>query len=153
MDIVSVERRSALMSRIKGKNTNIELEVRSGLHALGFRFRLGDAYRFDGSKLPGRPDIVLPKYRVAVLIHGCFWHGHDCDLFRLPKTRTEFWRAKIDVNRKRDVRKERELLELGWDVETIWECQLRGQSAAARIEVIRSLAARIRRCALPITRP
>ena len=123
-DIISPERRSALMSRIRGKDTKIELEVRRGLHALGFRYRLG------GAGLPGRPDIVLPKYRTVVFVHGCFWHQHDCHLFRLPKTRTEFWKSKVDSNRERDRRNERLLLEAGWNVETVWECLLRGASDA-----------------------
>lgn len=138
MDIISPERRSALMSRIKGKDTKIELEVRRGLHALGFSYRLG------GAGLPGRPDIVLPKYRTVVFVHGCFWHGHDCHLFRLPKTRTEFWKAKIDVNRARDQRTITQLEELGWHVETVWECQLRGNHPQARAQTITGLAKRIR---------
>lgn len=139
MDIISPEQRSALMSRIRGKDTKIELEVRRGLHALGFRYRLG------GARLPGRPDIVLPKYRTVVFVHGCFWHRHDCHLFRLPKTRTEFWRAKIDANRERDSRKEAELRVLGWNIEVMWECQLRGQPLERRAEEIEALANRIRR--------
>ncbi|WP_234446477.1 very short patch repair endonuclease [Luteimonas sp. MC1750] len=138
-DIIGPEQRSALMSRIKGKDTKIELEVRRGLHAMGFRYRLG------GAGLPGRPDIVLPKYRTVVFVHGCFWHRHDCYLFRLPKTRPEFWRAKIDANAERDGRKESELIALGWGVETIWECQLRGLSTDARDAVIIALAERIRK--------
>jgi DNA mismatch endonuclease (patch repair protein) len=99
MDIISPERRSALMSRIRGKDTGIEVTVRKGLHHLGLRYRLG------GGGLPGRPDIVLPMYRAVVFVHGCFWHGHVCPLFRLPKTRMAFWQAKIDANRERDFRK------------------------------------------------
>lgn len=133
-DIISPERRSALMSRIRGKDTKIELEVRRGLHALGFRYRLG------GAGLPGRPDIVLPKYRTVVFVHGCFWHQHDCPLFRLPKTRTEFWKAKVDANRARDLRAEAQLGELGWHVETVWECQLRGKADHERSEAILALA-------------
>lgn len=144
MDILRPEQRSALMSRIKGQDTKIELEVRRGLHALGFRFRLGDSYRVNGSKLPGRPDIVLPRYRTVVFVHGCFWHRHDCGLFRLPRTRTEFWKAKIDANHERDARKESELRAIGWNVETLWECQLRGRDPEARAAVIESLAERIR---------
>jgi DNA mismatch endonuclease (patch repair protein) len=143
MDIVSPERRSALMSRIKGKDTKIELEVRHGLHALGFRYRVGDSYTSGGSKLPGRPDIVLPKYGTVVFVHGCFWHRHDCHLFRLPKTRPEFWKAKIVANHERDARKESELRTLGWNVETVWECQLRGQRAEAKADAISALADRI----------
>jgi len=139
MDIISPEQRSALMSRIRGKDTKIELEVRRGLHALGFRYRLG------GAGLPGRPDIVLPRYRTVVFVHGCFWHRHDCHLFRLPKTRPEFWKTKIDANAERDRRKEAELRALRWRVETIWECQLRGLSTDARSAVIIALAERIRK--------
>jgi len=139
MDIISPEQRSALMSRIKGKDTKIELEVRRGLHALGFRYRLG------GAGLPGRPDIVLPKYRTVVFVHGCFWHRHSCHLFRLPKTRPEFWEAKINANAERDRRKEAELVAMGWRVGTIWECQLRGLSTKARGAVIIALAERIRK--------
>lgn len=137
-DIISPERRSALMSRIRGKDTKIEREVRKGLHALGFRYRLG------GAGLPGRPDIVLPKYRTVVFVHGCFWHQHDCHLFRLPKTRTEFWRAKVDANRARDERVVREIAALGWRAETIWECELRGLSTEQRGDAIIALAERIR---------
>jgi|SRR5690606_3465823 len=137
MDIISPEQRSALMSRIRGKDTKIELEVRRGLHALGFRYRLG------GAGLPGRPDIVLPKYRTVVFVHGCFWHKHDCHLFRLPKTRTDFWEAKISANQTRDARNEAQLRALGWMIETVWECQLRGQNAHAKADVIGALADRI----------
>ncbi|WP_129135673.1 very short patch repair endonuclease [Luteimonas sp. YGD11-2] len=137
-DIIGPEQRSALMSRIKGKDTKIELEVRRGLHALGFRYRLG------GAGLPGRPDIVLPRYRTVVFVHGCFWHRHSCHLFRLPKTRPEFWEAKINANVARDRRKESELIAMGWRVETIWECQLRGLSTEVRSAAIIALADRIR---------
>lgn len=143
MDIISPEQRSALMARVKGRDTKIELEIRRGLHALGFRFRLGHSYRIDGSKLPGRPDIVLPKYRTVVFVHGCFWHKHHCHLFRLPKTRTDFWEAKIAANQARDARKEAELRALGWNVETIWECQLRGTTVKDRFRAISELGERI----------
>lgn len=136
-DIISPERRSALMSRIKGKNTGIELEVRKGLHALGFRYRLG------GAGLPGRPDIVLPRYRTVVFVHGCFWHQHDCHLFRLPKTRTAFWKAKIEENRRRDIRVEKQLSAHGWHVEKIWECEIRGRTQEAKAAAIINLARRI----------
>ncbi|MBH1628207.1 DNA mismatch endonuclease Vsr [Stenotrophomonas maltophilia] len=108
------------MSRIRGSNTKLEVLVRKGLHARGLRYRLG------GAKLPGRPDIVLPKYRTVVFVHGCFWHGHDCPLYRLPKTRPEFWQAKIDSNRSRDRRVGDQLKSLGWHVVEVWECSLRG---------------------------
>jgi len=136
-DIISPEQRSALMSRIRGKNTGIELEVRKGLHALGYRYRLG------GAGLPGRPDIVLPRHRTAVFVHGCFWHRHDCDLFRWPKSRPEFWKEKITANQERDRRSSEKLKSLGWRVEIVWECELRGHSPAQRAEVILALAERI----------
>lgn len=137
MDILSPEQRSALMSRIRGKDTKIELEVRRGLHALGFRYRLG------GAGLPGRPDIVLPKYSTVVFVHGCFWHKHYCHLFRLPKTRTDFWEAKLTANQARDARNEAQLRALGWNIETVWECQLRGQTAHLKADAIGTLADRI----------
>jgi len=138
MDIISPEQRSALMSRVRGKDTKIELEIRHGLHALGFRYRLG------GAGLPGRPDIVLPKFRAVVFVHGCFWHGHSCYLYRLPKTRTEFWKAKVDANRQRDARQVGQLHEAGWNVETVWECELRNRSTDERAGVIIRLGERIR---------
>lgn len=137
-DIISPEQRSALMSRIRGKDTGIELEVRKGLHALGFRYRLG------GAGLPGRPDIVLPRYRTVVFVHGCFWHGHECHLFRWPKSRPEFWKTKISANRERDRKAIALLKERGWRVELVWECELRGQPPAQRAEVILALARNIR---------
>ncbi len=137
MDIISPERRSALMSRIKGKDTKIELQVRRALHAQGFRYRLG------GAGLPGRPDIVLPKYRTVVFVHGCFWHRHDCHLFRMPKTRQEFWKAKIDANQARDARNDEQLRAVGWNVESIWECELRDVSNSERTQAISDLAGRI----------
>lgn len=139
MDTISPEQRSALMSRIRGRDTRIELVTRKGLHRLGFRYRLG------GAGLPGRPDIVLPKYRAIVFVHGCFWHGHECPLFRLPGTRAGFWKAKIDANRTRDIRVAKQLADLGWHVETVWECQLRGAGPGEQADVIARLARRIRR--------
>ena len=138
-DIISPEQRSALMARIRGKNTGIELEVRKGLHALGYRYRLG------GAGLPGRPDIVLPRHRTVVFVHGCFWHRHDCELFRWPKSRPEFWKEKITANQERDRRSLEKLKNLGWRVEIVWECELRGHSPAQRAEVILALAERIRK--------
>lgn len=125
VDSLTPEQRSAQMSRIRGSNTKLEVLVRKGLHARGLRYRLG------GSKLPGRPDIVLPKHRTVVFVHGCFWHGHDCPLYRLPKTRPEFWQAKIDSNKSRDARVQRELRAAGWKVIEFWECEVRGQDQVA----------------------
>ena len=108
------------MAGIRGKNTKPELVIRRGLHALGFRFRLHDR------RLPGAPDIVLPRWRAVIFVHGCFWHGHDCPLFRWPGTHKEFWRTKIARNRLRDAEVERFLDEAGWRVMKIWECSLKG---------------------------
>lgn len=105
------------MAGIKGKNTRPEIAVRKALHAAGYRFRL---HRKD---LPGKPDIVLPKYRTVIFVHGCFWHGHMCKNFKWPKTRPEFWREKIEGNIERDKRAVAELEQLGWNMIVIWECQ------------------------------
>jgi len=103
------------MSRVGGKNTKPEIFVRSALHRHGFRFRL---HRGD---LPGRPDIVLPRYRIAVLVHGCFWHGHDCPRGRRPTSNADFWNAKIDGNIARDAANRRKLKECGWLSFLIWK--------------------------------
>ena len=129
-DILTSEQRRKCMSSIRGKNTKPEIQVRQGLHARGFRFRLQD------KKLPGRPDIVLPKYGVAIMVNGCFWHGHKgCRYATVPKSNVEFWTAKIERNRHRDQVTEAHLTALGWHVITVWECELRGAyKAAARID-------------------
>lgn len=109
------------MARIRGTNTKPEMTLRRNLHALGFRFRLHDR------RLPGKPDIVFPRYRAVLFAHGCFWHGHDCHLHRLPSTRTEFWSAKIERNRILDARVSGGLDTLGWRQGIVWECSLRGR--------------------------
>jgi DNA mismatch endonuclease (patch repair protein) len=109
------------MQAIRHRNTKPEILVRQLLHARGFRFRL------NVTKLPGTPDIVLPKYRAVIFVNGCFWHGHDCYLFRLPKIRQDFWETKINANCARDVRARTALLESGWRVLTIWECGVKGR--------------------------
>jgi DNA mismatch endonuclease (patch repair protein) len=120
MDIVSTSTRSRMMSGIRGKNTKPELAVRRYLHARGFRYRLSVR------DLPGRPDVVLPKYRAVVQVHGCFWHGHvSCRFATRPATRPEFWAAKIDGNIERDHRSSAALRALGWRVAVVWECALR----------------------------
>lgn len=110
------------MSGIRGKNTRPELLVRKGLHARGFRFRL------HAPNVPGKPDVVLARYRAAIFVHGCFWHGHQCHLFRLPSTNTEFWREKIGRNRSRDFQVREQLAMSGWRVMVIWECALKGRN-------------------------
>lgn len=120
VDVLTPEQRRLNMSRIRGKDTRPELVLRHGLHAMGLRYRL---HRKD---LPGRPDMVFPRYRAAVLVHGCFWHGHDCPLFKWPATRREFWQAKIEGNRARDARDLAGLAAAGWRVLVVWECALKG---------------------------
>ncbi len=121
-DIVSEEQRSYNMSRIRSKNTKPELAVRSMLHQLGYRFTVNGP---KNKTLPGKPDIVLPKYKTVIFVHGCFWHGHEgCKDFRLPKTRTEWWKSKIEGNVARDKKAQKALRALGWKVLVVWECDL-----------------------------
>lgn len=108
------------MSRIRGKDTKPEMLVRKFLFSKGFRFRVND------KRLPGKPDIVLPKYKTVIFVHGCFWHGHEgCRYFVVPKTRTEWWLEKIGKNKANDVKKATALKEEGWRVFEIWECRLK----------------------------
>lgn len=134
-DIVPPEMRSRMMAGIRGKNTGIEMTLRRGLHGMGFRFRLHDR------RLPGRPDLVFPRRRAVLFAHGCFWHGHNCHLFRLPATRTEFWREKISGNQKRDAANESAAADLGWRVGIVWECAIRGRAALPKGQVLGSCAA------------
>lgn len=121
VDIVDSSIRSRMMAGIKGRNTKPELLIRSLLHKKGFRFRL------HVKDLPGKPDIVLPKYKSVIFIHGCFWHGHqNCHLFRLPATRTEFWQEKILRNQANDSKAVELLLASSWRVCIVWECSIRG---------------------------
>ena len=122
-DIVDGETRSRMMAGIKSANTQPEITIRKALHARGFRYRLHPR------NVPGKPDMVFPRYQVALFVNGCFWHGHDCHLFRLPGTRTEFWAAKIGRNRQRDLEVRRELCETSWRALTIWECSVKGKEA------------------------
>jgi DNA mismatch endonuclease (patch repair protein) len=115
------------MSRIRSKNTKPELIVRSMFHQLGYRFTVNGP---KNKKLPGKPDIVLPKHKTVVFAHGCFWHAHEnCKDFRLPKTRTEWWKAKLEGNAARDARQQDALKKLGWKVVVIWACELKNQQA------------------------
>ena len=128
-DVFTAEKRSYVMSRIRGGNTKPELALRSMLHRLGYRFTVNGP---KNKSLPGRPDLVLPKYNTVIFVHGCFWHGHEhCKDFRLPGTRTDWWTNKINGNKARDQRAETALHDLGWHVVTIWACALK--TAEARI--------------------
>jgi DNA mismatch endonuclease (patch repair protein) len=120
VDVVDSVTRSRMMSGIRGRNTKPEILIRSLLHRQGFRFRL------HVRDLPGKPDIVLPRYRAVVFVHGCFWHGHDCSLFKWPTTRPEFWREKIGRNRANDHKAKEALIAGGWRVGIVWECAIRG---------------------------
>jgi DNA mismatch endonuclease (patch repair protein) len=121
-DVVAPEVRSRMMSGIRGKNTKPEMILRRGLHASGFRFRLHEAL------LPGKPDIVFPKYRAVLFAHGCFWHGHDCHLFKWPSTRPEFWIKKINRNKDVDVLVKQRLAQSNWRQAVVWECALKGKN-------------------------
>ncbi|MFV0644784.1 MAG: very short patch repair endonuclease [Sphingomonadaceae bacterium] len=133
-DIVSADVRSRMMAGIRGKNTRPELILRKGLHTAGFRFRIHVA------DLPGKPDIVLPKYRAVIFAHGCFWHGHDCHLFKMPSTRTAFWQAKITRNREVDARTSKALADAGWRRATVWECALKGRTRRPLEDVLDNCA-------------
>ncbi|MBO6527843.1 very short patch repair endonuclease [Erythrobacter sp.] len=133
-DIVSKAVRSRMMSGIKGKDTKPELLLRQNLHRRGFRYRL------HSRNLPGRPDMVFPQFDAVLFAHGCFWHGHDCSLFRWPQTRREFWEEKIRGNQARDIRNKQLLLDTGWRVGKVWECALRGRDRIGIDEVIEQCA-------------
>lgn len=136
-DVFSPEKRSEVMAKIRGRNTKPELALRSMLHRLGYRFTVNGPLN---RSLPGRPDLVLPKYNTVIFVHGCFWHGHEhCASFRMPKSRRTWWKAKIHGNRARDFRNETALRYLGWHVVTIWECALR--TATARSWLVKRLPA------------
>ena len=123
-DVFDEATRSAVMRRVKGQNTAPELKVRKVLTALGARYRL---HRAD---LPGKPDIVMPGRRLAIFVHGCFWHGHDCARgARVPKANRDYWVGKVERNRARDAKNREALDVLGWRVETIWECELKDADA------------------------
>ena len=122
------------MAGVRGQNTKPELVVRRGLHALGFRYLTHDR------RLPGKPDMVLPRWQATIFVHGCFWHGHDCPLFHWPGTRQEFWRQKIGRNQERDAEVEAELDLTGWRVLKIWECSMKGGGRIG-VEAVLPLAA------------
>lgn len=128
-DVHSKEIRSYNMSRIKGKNTKPEMLVRKFLFSNGLRYRLHD------KKLPGKPDIVLPKYKTVIFVHGCFWHGHDdCKYYVVPKTRTDWWLAKINTNKQKDEVSISRLQQSGWKVIVIWECELKPDKVESSLQ-------------------
>lgn len=133
-DVVTPEKRSRMMAGIRGQDTKPEIAIRRLLFSKGYRFRLR---RKD---LPGRPDIVLPKYNAVIFVHGCFWHGHaQCNLFRMPKSKQEFWSKKISGNIVRDEIAIAKLLEDGWRVCTVWECALKGRNRLEEDKLINAL--------------
>ena len=128
MDVNTRETRSYNMSQIKGKNTKPEETIRKYLLGRGLRYRKND------KRLPGHPDIVLPKYKTVVLVNGCFWHVHEgCKYFKWPKSNVEFWKNKLTENRRRDVVKIQALKELDWKVIVVWECELKGDNQTTRL--------------------
>jgi DNA mismatch endonuclease, patch repair protein len=133
-DIVSPDTRRRIMQSIRGKNTKPEICLRKGLHGLGFRFRLHDR------RLPGKPDLVFPKYRAVIFVHGCFWHGHECHMFKWPKTRKNFWFEKITRNRRVDATNIEQLVNSGWRICVVWECSMRGKYRLRTEEVVQMCA-------------
>jgi DNA mismatch endonuclease, patch repair protein len=129
MDTLTPSQRSARMALVRGRDTKPEMQVRSLLHVAGYRFRLRKP------RLPGKPDLIFSSRRKVVFVHGCFWHRHPdatCKLARVPKSRLDFWLPKLESNRQRDERTRNELRRAGWDVEIVWECQLRNPEAVQR---------------------
>lgn len=137
-DVLTTAQRQLNMSRIRGKDTKPEMLVRRGLHARGLRYRLHDR------KLPGRPDLVFPKHHTAVFIHGCFWHAHGCALSKLPATRQDFWKRKLEGNAARDRKAVDALQAEGWRVLVVWECALRGPSRLDTTAALNEAASYIR---------
>lgn len=130
-DVHTPAQRSYNMSRVRSKDTKPELIVRKFLHANGFRYRLHD------KKLPGKPDVVLPKYKTIIFVHGCFYHGHEgCRYFVVPKTRTDWWLDKINGNKRRDTENEAKLVADGWRIITIFECGLKPKTKEATLQKI-----------------
>ena len=130
-----------MMAGIGPSDTKPELIIRAGLHALGIRFRLGKSYRVDGKTLPGKPDLVFPGKRAVIMVHGCFWHGHACHLFRWPSSNEAFWCTKIAGNIARDRSMREKLLVSGWRVLDVWECTLKGKERMPTGELLERCAA------------
>jgi len=134
-DVVDRETRSRMMAGIRGKDTQPELVLRRGLHRLGFRYRLHVA------SLPGKPDLVFPRHYAVIQVNGCFWHCHECHLFKWPGSRVEFWRTKIMRNREKDAEASAALVQAGWRVLTVWECAFKGRTRRKEQDVIADVAA------------
>lgn len=132
-DIVDKSTRSRMMSGIKGEDTKPELFVRKALHKRGFRYKLHD------KTLPGKPDLVFSKFRAVIQIQGCFWHKHNCHLFKWPSTRKEFWKEKIQANVERDRKNIAKLQQNGWKTLLVWECSLKGKEKLPERELIRTI--------------
>lgn len=134
-DVVDKATRSRMMSGIKAKNTKPEIAIRTGLHTLGFRYRL------HVKEIPGTPDIVLPKFRALVIVQGCYWHGHNCRFFKLPGSNVDFWRKKIAANHLRDQRSLTEQHKAGWRTLVVWECAVRASvKKNSKIDLVGSVA-------------
>lgn len=133
VDVVSCEKRSSMMANIKSKNTQLEIKIRKALYAKGFRYRIND------KKLYGKPDLVLPKYKAVIFMHGCFWHKHDCHLFKWPQSREQFWKEKITKNVKKDCETLNILQSKGWRVLIVWECSIKGRTRIPFDTVINSI--------------
>jgi DNA mismatch endonuclease (patch repair protein) len=133
-DDMSPQQRSRTMSRIRSGNTAPELQIRHALHALGLR------YRIHVKELPGKPDLVFPRFKAVIFVHGCFWHGHGCPNFRWPKGHADYWRAKIESNIRRDSTAIKRLQDMGWRVLVLWECHLRGKTRLAVPVVAKQVA-------------
>ena len=132
-DIFSKRKRSEIMSKISGRETKPEIEVRKFLFANGFRYRKNDR------RYPGKPDIVLPKYKTVIFVHVCFWHGHNCPAGKLPETNKDFWQNKINENKKRDARNIEDLGQMGWNVIVIWQCEMKNKKLrTAKLENLKS---------------
>ncbi|MFJ9501554.1 very short patch repair endonuclease [Brevibacillus centrosporus] len=123
-----------MMSKIGSKNTIPEMIVRKSLHSRGFRYRLHD------NKLPGKPDVVLSKYKTVIFVHGCFWHAHEgCKFYRIPKSNTDYWKKKIENNISRDIKNRKALRELGWNVIVVWECELKNNAEKRCSDLVKQI--------------
>lgn len=138
MDQLSSEKRSWNMSRIRSQNTKPELQLRKVLHGMGFRYRLHD------KKLPGSPDLVFPKYKAVIFVHGCFWHRHGCKQTTTPSTRKDFWETKFKANTERDKKNIQSLQDIGWRVMVVWECELENAGKIDLVEKIRKFFYRLK---------